>query len=109
MRALTLVVAGACCAGSLAGAAGGGTCPDAQPTADATGWDCDRAWIHEAGWLEPLDSAAAVAAKGQEYPSEAPMLVVRAGGETRAYPVETMACHHVANDIIGGQPVVTTY
>lgn len=78
-------------------------------TVDSTKWDKGRAWIHEAGWFKPLEEPKVVPVKGQDYSGDAPMIVVQAGGETRAYPVHAMAYHHVANDVIGGQPVVTTY
>jgi len=31
------------------------------------------------------------------------------GGESKAYPLRQMWFHHIANDIIGGQPVAVTY
>jgi membrane protease YdiL (CAAX protease family) len=37
------------------------------------------------------------------------VLVVRAGSESRAYPVRMMAYHHLVNDTLGGSPVLPTY
>jgi hypothetical protein len=37
------------------------------------------------------------------------LIAVRVNGVSRAYPVREMAYHHVVNDIVGGQPIVSTY
>lgn len=37
------------------------------------------------------------------------LLTVKLGGESRAYPVRTMAYHHLVNDVVGGVPIVATY
>jgi hypothetical protein len=37
------------------------------------------------------------------------VLSVALGGESHAYPVRTMAYHHIANDWVGGVPVAATY
>jgi hypothetical protein len=101
----------ACCAmASLASIAHGEEVCMAPPeVVDATRFDRSRTWLHEPGWFTPLDKPKTVLASGEDYPAEAPMLTVSVSGETRAYPVHAMAYHHVANDIVGGQPVVTTY
>jgi hypothetical protein len=84
-------------------------CPPVDTVNQSTTWDRSRVWIHEAGWFQALEEPKTVEARGEEYPAEAPMLVITVAGETRAYPVHAMAYHHVANDTIGGEPVVTTY
>ena len=38
-----------------------------------------------------------------------PVLVVTIAGETRAYPIQIMIWHEIANDTIGGVPVAVTY
>ena len=38
-----------------------------------------------------------------------PVLAVTIGGETRAYPIQIMTWHEIANDTIGGIPVAVTY
>ena len=38
-----------------------------------------------------------------------PVIAVALGGEARAYPVRQLAYHHVANDVVGGVPIVATY
>ena len=35
--------------------------------------------------------------------------VVRAGGETKAYPLQILIWHEIANDVVGGMPVSVTY
>lgn len=45
------------------------------------------------GWLEP----------------QSPVMVVEVGDDRRAYPLAIMTQHEIANDVIGGQPVVVTY
>jgi hypothetical protein len=37
------------------------------------------------------------------------VLAIRISGQARAYPIRTMAYHHVVNDTVGGVPVVATY
>ena len=37
------------------------------------------------------------------------VLAIVLGGQARAYPIRTMAYHHVVNDELGGIPLVATY
>ncbi len=37
------------------------------------------------------------------------VLGVEWNGEARAYPINQMAYHHVANDTVGGEPLLVTY
>lgn len=37
------------------------------------------------------------------------VLAVRLNGEARAYPIREMAYHHVVNDTVGREPIVSTY
>jgi Protein of unknown function (DUF3179) len=37
------------------------------------------------------------------------VLAVKLGGDARAYPIRTIAYHHIINDVVGGVPIVTTY
>jgi hypothetical protein len=93
MKSLSRSLIAACCAiAPLAAAAEAGECVELPETSDTTRWNRSRAWIHEAGWFIPLDKPKTILAKGEEYE-----------------PVHAMAYHHVANDLVGGQSVVTTY
>jgi hypothetical protein len=37
------------------------------------------------------------------------VIAVRVNGEARAYPIREMAYHHVVNDTVGREPIVSTY
>ena len=37
------------------------------------------------------------------------VLAILVNGQARAYPIRTIAYHHIINDEVGGQPVVATY
>jgi hypothetical protein len=37
------------------------------------------------------------------------VIAVNVGSEARAYPVRTIAYHHIINDVVGGEPIVATY
>ena len=37
------------------------------------------------------------------------VLAVQMNGTARAYPVRSLAYHHIANDVVGGVPITATY
>lgn len=37
------------------------------------------------------------------------VIAVRLNGDSRAYPIREMAYHHIVNDTVGGEPIVSTY
>ena len=37
------------------------------------------------------------------------VLAVKLGGSARAYPIRSIAYHHIINDTVGGVPIVATY
>jgi hypothetical protein len=37
------------------------------------------------------------------------VLAVKLGGSARAYPIRSIAYHHIINDTVGGEPIVATY
>jgi hypothetical protein len=37
------------------------------------------------------------------------VLAVKLGGSSRAYPIRTIAYHHIINDVVGQEPIVATY
>lgn len=37
------------------------------------------------------------------------VMAVNISGKSHAYPIRTMAYHHVVNDVVGGLPIVATY
>jgi hypothetical protein len=56
-----------------------------------------------------LDSPQFQAARNAHIDKDDMVLAVRLNGESRAYPIREMAYHHVVNDRVGGEPIVSTY
>ena len=107
MRAVHFLVFGLGILGM--GTASAESCPDPSVVEPTTEYDAGRVWIHPKGWFSPLTDAPVGKLSEQGYrPSDA-MIYVQMDAETRAYPVTAMAYHHVANDIVEGEPVVVTY
>ena len=58
----------------------------------------------------PLDNPAIVSAEAATFLQPADrVLGLTVGGESRAYPINMMTFHHVANDVLGGLPVLVTF
>jgi hypothetical protein len=62
-------------------------------------------------WMfHPLPSPAYARARTARFVSDDDMVIaVALNGDAVAYPVRQMAYHHVVNDVVGGEPVVSTY
>lgn len=58
----------------------------------------------------PLDNPEVVTAEAATFlePDDR-VLGLTANGESRAYPINMMTFHHVANDVVGGLPVLVTF
>ena len=58
----------------------------------------------------PLDNPEVVSADEATFlqPDDR-VLGLTVGGESRAYPISMMTFHHVANDVLGGLPVLVTF
>ena len=58
----------------------------------------------------PLDNPDVVTADAANFlqPDDR-VLGVTVNGESRAYPINMMTFHHVANDVVGGEPVLVTF
>ena len=58
----------------------------------------------------PLDNPDVVTAEAATFlrPDDR-VLALTVNGESRAYPINMMTFHHVANDILGGNPVLVTF
>lgn len=67
----------------------GGPPPDGIPPVDEPKF-ID---ISEVGWLTPKE----------------PVIVVEIDGDARAYPLQIMTWHEIANDVVGGIPVTVTF
>ena len=63
-----------------------------------------------AGRFPPLDDPTIVSASEAPW-LETDTLVLGAvqNGEARAYPIAMMTFHHVANDVLGGEPYLVTF
>lgn len=56
------------------------------------------------------DSAPAFAnVRRAKIDSDDMVLAVKIGASARAYPIRSIAYHHIINDTVGGQPIVATY
>ncbi|MEK7863192.1 MAG: DUF3179 domain-containing protein, partial [Chloroflexota bacterium] len=58
--------------------------------------------------LDAPDLIAAVHAEGWLKPQE-PVIAVAEGAEARAYPLQILIWHEIANDTIAGRPIVVTF
>lgn len=56
-----------------------------------------------------IDSPEAIAGAQAKLDPDDMVLAVAVAGDARAYPVRMMGYHHIANDWVGGEPVVATY
>lgn len=41
--------------------------------------------------------------------SQEPVILLNAGGESRAYPLQILMWHEIVNDVVGGEPVTVTF
>ncbi len=86
-----------------------GACPDPGVVEVPSAWDPARVWIHEPGWFTPLTDPGSAPLRDATWGPETGLLMLERGGAVKAWPVQAMAFHHVANDEVGGEPVVVTY
>jgi hypothetical protein len=59
--------------------------------------------------FHPIDSPAVEPAQEAKIDGDDMVIAVDMHGEARAYPIRQMAYHHLVNDILAGQPIVSTY
>ncbi len=61
--------------------------------------------------IPPIDDPkfVSISEADQYLEPEAPVVVLEAGEEARAYPVQVLTWHEIVNDTVGGRPVVVTY
>ena len=72
-------------------------------------FDVDRLNVR-AGTFPPLDVPVVVTAAEATWMSPNTLVLgAIQNGETRAYPIFMMTFHHVANDILGGEPYLVTF
>jgi hypothetical protein len=56
-----------------------------------------------------LDTPQFEVAKDSHVDKDDMVLAVLVNGDARAYPIREMAYHHVVNDTVGREPIVSTY
>lgn len=59
--------------------------------------------------FHPIESPAVQPAQQAKIDGDDMVIAVNMHGEARAYPIREMAYHHIVNDVIAGQPIVSTY
>jgi hypothetical protein len=59
--------------------------------------------------FHPLGPPQFQSAKEAHVDKDDMVIAVRLNGAARAYPIREMAYHHVVNDTVGGEPIVSTY
>ena len=69
---------------------------------------CARVNIYEI-MFHHLDHPEFAAADKVKLDNDEKVIVVKLGGEARAYPIRSMSYHHVANDVVGQTAIVATY
>ncbi len=59
--------------------------------------------------FHPDSKPVFVSAQQAKIDSDDMVLAVKIGTSARAYPIRTIAYHHIINDTVGGEPIVSTY
>ncbi len=120
LLALTLTLAA--CTGSAAEPPGT-PAADATPSGTPAGWRTDFERLATGVQLDQfvraaagrdaipaLDDPAVAAVSDVDWIGETePVIAVAAGGEWRAYPLQILLWHEIANDTLGGQPIAVTF
>ncbi|MBM3762191.1 MAG: DUF3179 domain-containing protein [Acidobacteria bacterium] len=57
----------------------------------------------------PIDQATFANSSDANLDDDDMLLAIKLGGESRAYPVRTLAYHHLINDTAGNVPILATY
>lgn len=59
--------------------------------------------------FHPVDAPAFETAQHAKVDGDDMIIAVNLHGNARAYPIREMAYHHIVNDVVGGEPIVSTY
>ena len=59
--------------------------------------------------FHPAGQPDFIASRDAKLDSDEKVMGVRVHGAARAYPIRSMAYHHIVNDVIAGVPIVATY
>ncbi len=129
---LSLVAAG--CSGAAAPETTPSSPTSGQAPAESRSADASRLRVSTGGWrtdftkasvdladfvgggppkdgIPPIDEPAyeSIAAAKTWLDDRAPVIALAVGGEGRAYPLAILMWHEIANDVLGGVPVVVTF
>ncbi len=74
---------------------------------------CSSIWLARFNVYEimfhPMGTPAVEPAHTAKIDPDDMVLAVNVNHSARAYPIRTMGYHHIANDWVGGEPIVATY
>jgi hypothetical protein len=74
---------------------------------------CGSIWLARFNVYEimfhPMGTPAVEPAQTAKIDPDDMVLAVNVNHSARAYPIRTMGYHHIANDWVGGEPIVATY
>jgi Protein of unknown function (DUF3179) len=74
---------------------------------------CGSIWLARFNVYEvmfhPMGTPAAEPVETAKIDPDDMVLAVNVNDSARAYPIRTMGYHHIANDWVGGEPIVATY
>lgn len=74
---------------------------------------CGSIWLARFNVYEimfhPMGAPAVEPAQTAKIDPDDMVLAVNVNHSARAYPIRTMGYHHIANDWVGGEPIVATY
>jgi hypothetical protein len=74
---------------------------------------CGSIWLARFNMYEimfhPMGTPAVEPARTAKIDPDDMVLAVDVNHSARAYPIRTMGYHHIANDWVGGEPIVATY
>jgi thiol:disulfide interchange protein len=59
--------------------------------------------------FHPMGSPSFETAQATRLDGKEMVIAVNVGGVARAYPIRILSYHHIANDTVGGVPIVSTY
>lgn len=65
--------------------------------------------IYEQIMFHPIDAPRFASADMASLDADDMVMAVQVKNERRAYPIRQMAYHHVVNDVLAGEPIVSTY
>ena len=59
--------------------------------------------------FHPVDDPRFESARKAKIDANDMVIAVNEGGIARAYPIRAMGYHHIVNDVVSGEPIVSTY